>query len=510
MAAAVWGVSQLQRSDDDRTFDRSTAAQTMLTGMLDQETALRGFALTRQVSFLTPYARGRNHFDRAAETARRVATDGDERRALAAQVRVGRHWSELADGEVALLRNSPGTPYSRTRSFIRKELFDEFRALNTRFQRAAAHDRANVKGRAGIIAASVILLLALLFGGVGYVAIERQARRERKRRVEAHSYRETQAEFAETMQMMRQESDAYGLVKRHLERSLDGTEVVVLNRNNSVSRLMAATPIPEDSELALKLVDAEPDSCLAVRLAREYRQGAGESPLMECGLCGKSAAEVTCVPSLVSGEVIGSVLVRAGEPLAEEDRMRVADTVTQSAPVLANLRNLAVAEMRASTDALTGLPNTRSCQDTLKRMLAHAGRTVTPLSVVVFDLDHFKQINDRFGHGAGDDVLAAVGEVVTVTLRASDFAGRHGGEEFLALLPDTDRDGAMKAAEKLRQAIELIDVPQVEREISASFGVATYPFDAVDGDGLQRIADRALYAAKDAGRNLVRAAQPPG
>ena len=271
---------------------------------------------------------------------------------------------------------------------------------------------------------------------------------------------------------------------------------------------MAATPVPEDSELALKLVDAEPDSCLAVRLAREYRQGADESPLMECGLCGRSAAEVTCVPSLVSGEVIGSVLVRAGEPLADEDRTRVADTVTQSAPVLANLRNLAVAETRASTDALTGLPNTRSCHDTLKRMLAHAGRTVTPLSPVVFDLDRFKQINDRFGHGAGDDVLAAVGEVVTVTLRASDFAGRHGGEEFLALLPDTDRDGAMLAAEKLRQAIELIDVPQVEREISASFGVATYPLDAVDGDGLLRIADRALYAAKDAGRNLVRAATP--
>ena len=180
--------------------------------------------------------------------------------------------------------------------------------------------------------------------------------------------------------------------------------------------------------------------------------------------------------------------------------------MSQAAPVLANLRNLAIAEMRASTDALTGLPNTRSCHDTLKRMLAHAGRTVSPLSVVVFDLDHFKQINDRFGHGAGDDVLAAVGEVVTMTLRASDFAGRHGGEEFLVLLPDTDREGALKAAEKLREAIELIDVPHVEREISASFGVATYPLDAVDGDGLLRIADRALYAAKDAGRNRVRAA----
>ena len=265
--------------------------------------------------------------------------------------------------------------------------------------------------------------------------------------------------------------------------------------------------MPEDSQLARNLVDAEPDSCLAVRLGREYRQGRDESPLIACELCGKSAAEVTCVPSLVSGEVIGSVLVRADAPLAEEDRARITDTVTQAAPVLANLRNLAIAETRASTDALTGLPNTRSCHDTLKRMMAHAGRAVSPLSVVVFDLDHFKQINDRFGHGAGDDVLAAVGDAVTATLRASDFAGRHGGRGVPR--PAAGHRPGRRARWPPRssaQAIELIDVPGVERDISASFGVATYPLDAVDGDGLLRTADRALYAAKEAGRNRIHAA----
>ena len=95
--------------------------------------------------------------------------------------------------------------------------------------------------------------------------------------------------------------------------------------------------------------------------------------------------------------------------------------------MLANLRNLAIAEARAATDALTGLPNQRACQDTLKRMLAHASRTMSPLSAVLLDLDHFKLINDRHGHNSGDDVLAAVGEVLAGCVRTSDFAGRYGG-----------------------------------------------------------------------------------
>jgi diguanylate cyclase (GGDEF)-like protein len=203
------------------------------------------------------------------------------------------------------------------------------------------------------------------------------------------------------------------------------------------------------------------------------------------------------------GEGIGAVLVQGDRPLEATEKDRVVGSVSRSAPVLVNLRTLALAEARAATDALTGLPNARSCQDTLRRMIAHAGRTVSPLSAILLDLDHFKQINDRFGHGAGDDVLAAVSAVIASTIRASDFAGRAGGEEFLLLLPDTDQEGAMEMAEKVRAAVAEVEVPRVEREITASLGVATYPRDAREGDTLLRQADRALYAAKAAGRNRV-------
>jgi diguanylate cyclase (GGDEF)-like protein len=171
--------------------------------------------------------------------------------------------------------------------------------------------------------------------------------------------------------------------------------------------------------------------------------------------------------------------------------------------VLANLRNLAFAETRALTDALTGLANKRSIEDTLKRMSAQAGRSLSPLAAVMLDLDHFKQINDLFGHDRGDDVLAAVGLTITQVLRDSDFAGRYGGEEFLVLLPDTNREGALETAERLRAALGAMRVPGEERKVTASLGVAVLPDDAGDSAQLLRHADRALYAAKQAGRNRV-------
>jgi diguanylate cyclase (GGDEF)-like protein len=174
---------------------------------------------------------------------------------------------------------------------------------------------------------------------------------------------------------------------------------------------------------------------------------------------------------------------------------------------MANQRNLELAERRAASDALTGLPNRRAADETLKRMAAHAGRTLMPLSVVIADLDHFKQVNDLHGHDLGDKALAAVGQILAEGLRASDFAARYGGEEFLLLLPDTDRAGAGQVAEKLRRAIEMAEIGDLG-PMTASFGIATLPDDAVEPEQLVRNADRALYAAKALGRNRVEVASP--
>jgi diguanylate cyclase (GGDEF)-like protein len=310
-------------------------------------------------------------------------------------------------------------------------------------------------------------------------------------------------EFVDSLQVTDSEAVAHDLLKRQVQRLVPDSSAVVLNRNNSDDRLEATTTVSDDSPLKVSLTDAKPRSCMAVRFARSYSEDPDRDPLTHCEICGQAGGRATCEPLLVGGEVIGSVLVQHEYPLGEQQTAALRDSVSQAAPIIANLRGLALAQFRASTDGLTALPNQRAVKDTVRRMVAQTSRTLAPLSAIMFDLDHFKQINDSYGHSRGDDVLAAVGAALAETVRASDFVGRNGGEEFIVLLPNTDTDEAVVVAEKIRVAISEIAVTGVDRPITASLGVATIPHHATDGEQLVRTADRALYLAKNNGRNRV-------
>jgi diguanylate cyclase (GGDEF)-like protein len=312
-----------------------------------------------------------------------------------------------------------------------------------------------------------------------------------------------QAEFADTLQMANDEDEAHQLLQRHLERTLPATTAVVLNRNNSADRLEAVTPLSPGSPLAGTLRGAAPGSCLAVRSGRTHRESGGRPPLLSCPVCAPVPGTSSCVPLMVGGEVIGSVLVSRPAPYSEAEEQQIRESVSQAAPVLANLRNLAVAEIRAATDGLTGLPNKRAVTDALKRTFAQATRTKAPLALLLLDLDHFKQVNDQHGHAAGDQVLASVGAALRSVLRDRDFAGRNGGEEFAVLLPDTDIGTALEIAERVRATIAEVTLPGTDVPVTVSIGVAGFPDHASTLERLERLADAALYVAKRQGRNRV-------
>jgi diguanylate cyclase (GGDEF)-like protein len=312
-----------------------------------------------------------------------------------------------------------------------------------------------------------------------------------------------QAEFADILQLANGEDEAHQLLQRHLERTLPATAAVVLNRNNSADRLEAVTPLPPGSPLAGTLRGAEPRSCLAVRSGRMHTESGGRPPLLSCPVCAPVPGASSCVPLMVGGEVIGSVLLSRPAPYSEPEEQRIRESVSQAAPVLANLRNLAVAEIRAATDGLTGLPNKRAVTDALKRTFAQATMSKSPLGLLLLDLDHFKQVNDQHGHAAGDQVLASVGAALRSVLRNRDFAGRNGGEEFAVLLPDTDIGAALEIAERVRAAIAEITLPGTDVPVTVSVGVAGFPDHASTLERLERLADAALYVAKRRGRNRV-------
>jgi len=160
--------------------------------------------------------------------------------------------------------------------------------------------------------------------------------------------------------------------------------------------------------------------------------------------------------------------------------------------------------LQALTDGLTGLANRRALDAEMVRALAVAARTARPLSVVMVDLDHFKSVNDRFGHRAGDAALVAFARRLRAGLRAQDLAFRYGGEEFLVLLPDTDVSGATVLAGRLRAQVALAARNGMPT-LSASLGVAVWR----SGDTVDTLlgrADRALYRAKTSGRDRVEVA----
>jgi diguanylate cyclase (GGDEF)-like protein len=209
------------------------------------------------------------------------------------------------------------------------------------------------------------------------------------------------------------------------------------------------------------------------------------------------------VPLIYRGKLIGLLVVRSDDAtrLWAENELLLLHTVADQLAVAVNQAHLfAQMQEQALTDGLTGCYNRRSFELQLERDLQLAIRMRQPLSLIMLDLDNFKDINDRAGHDAGDNALRMLVDNLRRELRAVDSFARFGGDEFAIILPQANPDGAMLVAERLRKRMEKIHVPDFG-SITASFGVASFPAHASSRDTLVVAADRALYNSKDAGRN---------
>jgi diguanylate cyclase (GGDEF)-like protein len=225
----------------------------------------------------------------------------------------------------------------------------------------------------------------------------------------------------------------------------------------------------------------------------------------------EGAFPIAIVPLIFHERFMGALLVTGVDPTRtwDENEQLLLHTVADQVAVAINHADLfAQIQQQALTDALTGCYNRRCFEMQLDRELQVAKRLHQPLSLMMLDLDRFKQLNDSSGHDAGDAALRQLAECFRQELRAVDTAARLGGDEFAMILPRAYADGALLVAERLREAIEKIDVPGFGN-LSASIGIATFPSHASRHADLVTAADRALYAAKRAGRNRVCVTEPP-
>ena len=257
-----------------------------------------------------------------------------------------------------------------------------------------------------------------------------------------------------------------------------------------------------------------PDECWGLRRSRTHLVERTRSAIM-CRHIEPAQEGCLCAPLVGHGEVLGVLhLVSTNKQVLSADIQRLAGVLAEQLSLaLGNLRLQETLRSRSERDPLTDLYNRRHLELSAERELARAGRHSHPLTLIMLDVDHFKQFNDTHGHDAGDAVLREVALVLKRHTRTEDIACRFGGEEFLMLLPGCPMDDAYQKAEAIREAIAQLRVSvsgAALSRITASLGIACYPQHGERLEELIRAADAALYKAKAAGRNQIVATSAPG
>lgn len=253
-----------------------------------------------------------------------------------------------------------------------------------------------------------------------------------------------------------------------------------------------------------------PQDCWALRKGRPH-VSKRDDPELSCTHLDSSQSTTTlCMPMMAHGETLGLLCVGA-DGLSPEGKefpeLRLIRALAEhSSLALANLKLREVLRTQSVRDPLTNLYNRRYIEEFLDGQLSRATRKSSSLALIMLDVDHFKQFNDRFGHDAGDMVLRSLGRLLLSHLRKEDVVCRYGGEEFTVILPDASHDSASSRAEQLRNVVKetVLDFRgQALPPISISVGLAVFPADGTTPEALLKSADTALYKAKANGRDCV-------
>ncbi|MET0628506.1 MAG: diguanylate cyclase, partial [Acidimicrobiia bacterium] len=458
----------------DTAAQARTGAQLLAT-TFDMESGVNGFVVTGQPAFLDLEAHARDRFEGLVGEAQKSTVDVGTRRALERQSAAIDRWSAVAAEQVDAVRTSGPARDAAAAAARRHEHILEFRDAYDAYldalgdEHVATIDAATMSGVAVIIATGLVLI------ALRYLFVVRPDRRRARRATR-------DAQLTRQLLAARSEDDARQLLADHLERILPKVECDVVSAAQArASACAVATSFP---------------------LADERGEDAARP---RCGACADARRSV-CTPIRTGPEVIAVVAARS-QRRRPIDVAVLDQAIAQVTPALAHLHQLAIAETHAATDVLTGLPNRRSVDDALRMLVAQADRSGRPLAALVLDIDHFKDVNDQWGHERGDAVLAAVAGRLRATLRLSDFVGRSGGEEFLVLLPGTDQPEALLVAEKVRGAVATLTFDDVGA-VTVSIGIAVFPDHATTVDVLVRRADAAMYEAKRGGRDQIAVTDP--
>jgi len=317
-------------------------------------------------------------------------------------------------------------------------------------------------------------------------------------------------ELGDLLQVCRTVDEAYPVIARYTQQLVpvgSGALYLVRDLDDPVERVAAwGDPAPAELELVF-------NECWALRRGRLHMVQDSRKDLNCAHLKLPLPPKYLCIPLIAQGETIGLLHLRPakGETASLnahlDDYQRVSQVIAEHiALALSNLSLRDKLRSQAIRDPLTGLYNRRYMEETLEREIRRAIRHASPVSVIMFDIDHLKQINDKFGHDAGDVVLKILGDLLIKLFRGEDVPCRYGGDEFTIVLPEASVSEAFRRAEQFRETFKKTDFVYEGRTFSPltlSLGIAAYPDHGASVERLLQTADAASYTAKLQGRDRV-------
>jgi diguanylate cyclase (GGDEF)-like protein/PAS domain S-box-containing protein len=297
--------------------------------------------------------------------------------------------------------------------------------------------------------------------------------------------------------------DVYQIVEVYCPRLFPNFSGALLMTNPS-RKLVEAMATWGD---VLKHMVFKPEQCWALRRGRIHSVNLSGPDLTCEHVVPDDAMAYLCIPMAAQGETLGVFYLQTQKDQFESRRQQLAIMLAERLSLaLSNLRLRDILQRQSIRDALTGLFNRRYMETTVERELRQAARQRESIGFIMMDVDHFKDFNDTYGHGAGDLLLTALGEYLQANIRASDIACRYGGDEFVLILPQASVTDTYERAEQMRLDVKKIAVEfgtTSQGSITISMGIAAYPDHGFTMDRLLSVADKALYGAKNSGRDQI-------
>ena len=312
--------------------------------------------------------------------------------------------------------------------------------------------------------------------------------------------------FSDLVRQASSEDEVYEILFDILKKKSGITQIVVAKKEYNDKQLTVFKAMDTEKLQSIKNRITTEENCWAAKTGREFINN-GSNNDFDCKDFYSDSASYICLPIILGGIVSGVIQIQSdrknyfSDDLIAEIKVYI-DNIT---PVISNIRLLESLNNMASIDTLTKAYNRRYLDKYLEEQIKISKENNLHLSVIMIDIDFFKRFNDTYGHDAGDYVLMYFADTLKFNVREDDVVSRYGGEEFIVVLPRTDRRGAYRVAEKLRKKVEEMSLTAINNDnppkITCSLGISVYPLHGNNIDKLIQSADKALYKAKNSGRN---------